>query len=67
LLPLIHLTQLYQTNSLALTTSTFAWIKFVVFPVSIMMLLKLLIRTRLRCLSMFRSCHGSLGPTGASI
>jgi hypothetical protein len=55
-----HLTQLYQTNSLApMTTSTLPRIKFVVFPVSIMMLLKHLIRTRLRYLSMSRSRHGS--------
>jgi hypothetical protein len=60
-LPSIHLTQLHQTNSLAATTtSTLPRIKFVVFPVSIMMLLKHLIRTRLRYLSMFKSCHGSL-------
>jgi hypothetical protein len=39
--------QLDQTNSLARkTTSTFPRIKFVAFPVSIMMLLKHLIRTR---------------------
>jgi hypothetical protein len=61
LLPSIHLMQLYQTNSLApTTTSTLSGIKFVVFPVSIMILFKYLIRTRLRCPSMFRSCHGSL-------
>jgi hypothetical protein len=35
-------------------------IRFIVFPVSIMILLKHLIHTRLRYLSMFRSCHGSL-------
>jgi hypothetical protein len=61
LLPSIHLMQLYQTNSLSpTTTSTFPRIKFVGFPVSIMMLLKHLIRTRLRYLSLFRSCYGSL-------
>jgi hypothetical protein len=61
LLPSIHLAQLYQTSSLAPTTiSMFSRIKFVVFPVSIMMLLKHLIRTRLSYLSMFISCHGSL-------
>jgi hypothetical protein len=58
--PSIHLIQLYQENSLVPTTSRFPRIKFVVFPVSIMMLLKDLIRTGLRYLSMFRSCHGSL-------
>jgi hypothetical protein len=41
-------------------TSTLPRMKFVVFPVSITMLLKHLIRTRLRYLSMFRLCHGSL-------
>jgi hypothetical protein len=57
----IHLTQLYQTNSLAPTTSsTPPRIKFVVFPVSIMMVLKHLIRTRLKYFSVFRSCHGPL-------
>jgi hypothetical protein len=57
----IHLMQLYQMNSLGPTTSsTLPKIKFVAFPVSIMMLLKLLICTRLRYLSMFRSCHRSL-------
>jgi hypothetical protein len=61
LFPPIHLTQVYQTNSLAsTTTSTLPRIKFVVFPVSIMMLLKLLTRTRPRYFSMFRSCHRSL-------
>jgi hypothetical protein len=61
LLPSIHLMQLYQTNSLAPTTiSTLARFKFVGFPLSIMILLKHLIRTRLRYLSMLRSCHGSL-------
>jgi hypothetical protein len=61
LLPSIHLTQLYQTNSLAPTTaSTLPRIKFVLFPVSIIIRLKNLIRTRLRYLSLFRSCHGSL-------
>jgi hypothetical protein len=61
LFPSIHLTQLYQANSLApTTTSTLPRIKFVVFPVSIMMLLKHLIRTRLRHLSMITSSHGSL-------
>jgi hypothetical protein len=61
LLPAIYLTQLYQTNSLTpTTTSTLPRIKFVAFPVSIIMLLKHLIRTRLRYLSMFRSCYGSL-------
>jgi hypothetical protein len=55
LLPSIHLTQLYQTNSLdPKTTSTLPMIKFVVFPVSIKMLLKHLIRTQLRYFSMFR-------------
>jgi hypothetical protein len=42
------------------TTSTLPKIKFVVFLVSFMILLKHLIRTWLRYLSMFRSCHGSL-------
>jgi hypothetical protein len=42
------------------TTYTFPRIKFVVFPVSIMMLLKHLIRARMRYLAMFRSCRGSL-------
>jgi hypothetical protein len=61
LLPSIHLKQLYQTNSLApMTASTLSRIKFIVFPVSIMMLLKHLICIRLRYLSMFRSCHESL-------
>jgi hypothetical protein len=61
LLPSIHLTQLYQTNSLAPTrASTLLRIKFVAFPVSMMMLLEDLIHTRLRHLSMFKSCHGSL-------
>jgi hypothetical protein len=61
LLPSIHLMPLYQTNSLApTTTSTLPTIKVVVFPVSIRMLLKHLTRTRLKYLSMFRSCHGSL-------
>jgi hypothetical protein len=61
LMPSIHLTQLYQTNYLAPTiTSTLPRIKFVMFPVSIMMLLKHLIPTRLRYVSIFRSCHGSL-------
>jgi hypothetical protein len=65
LLPPIHLTQLYQTNSLApSTTSMLPRIKFIVFPVSIMMLLKHLIRTRLKYLSMFKSCHGSLRTNG---
>jgi hypothetical protein len=60
-LPSIHLTQLYQTNSFApLTTSMIPRTKFVVCPVSIMMLLKHLIRTWLRYLSMFRLCHKSL-------
>jgi hypothetical protein len=64
-LPSIHLTQFDQTNSLGpKTTSTPPRIKFVVFPVSIMMLLKHLIRTRLIYLSMFRSCHESLGTNG---
>jgi magnesium-transporting ATPase (P-type) len=57
----IHLTQLYQTNSFApTTTSTLPRVKFIVFPVSIIVLLRHLIRTRLRYFSMFRSCHGSL-------
>jgi hypothetical protein len=57
----IHLMQLYQTNSLApTTTSTLPRIRFVVFPVSIMTLLKHLIRSRLRYFSVFRSCHRSL-------
>jgi hypothetical protein len=61
LLPSIHLTQLRQTNSFAPTTnSTLPRIKTVMFPVSIIMLLKRLIRTRLRYLSMFRLCPGSL-------
>jgi hypothetical protein len=61
LLPSTRLTQLYQANSLATTTtSTLPRIKFVVFRVSIMMLAKHLTRTRLRYFSMFRSCHGSL-------
>jgi hypothetical protein len=60
LLPSIHLTQLYQTYSLAPTTTlTLPRIKFVVFPVLIMMPLKHLIHTRLKYLSMVRSCHGS--------
>jgi hypothetical protein len=62
LFPSIYLTQLYQANSLApLTTSVVLRTTFVVFPVSIMMLVKHLIHTRLRYLLMFRSCHGSLG------
>jgi hypothetical protein len=65
LLPSIHLAQLYQMNSLAsrtapTTNSTLPRIKFVVFPVSIMMMLKHLIRTWLTYVSIFRSCHGSL-------
>jgi hypothetical protein len=59
--PLIHLTQLYQTNSLTTATiSTLPRIKFVVFPVLVMMLLKHLIRTQRRYIFMFRLCHGSL-------
>jgi hypothetical protein len=68
LVPLIHLRHLYQTNSLArTTTSTLPRIKFIVFPVSIMMLLKHLIRTH------WESSQGSdhvtdpWGPTSASI
>jgi hypothetical protein len=61
LLPSIHLIQLCQANSLAPTAiSTLPWTKFVVFPVSVMMLLKHLIRTRLRYLLMLISCYGSL-------
>jgi hypothetical protein len=61
LVPWIHLTQLYHTNSLApKTTLTLLMVKFVCFPASIMMLLTHLIRTRLRYLSMFGLCHGSL-------
>jgi hypothetical protein len=61
LLPSIHLTQFYHTIFLTpTTTSILPRIKFVVFPVSIMMLLKHLIRTPLRYFSMFRSCHRSL-------
>jgi hypothetical protein len=57
----IHLMQFYQTNFLApTTTSTLPGIKFVVFPVSIMMFLKHLVHTRRRYFSMFGSCHGSL-------
>jgi hypothetical protein len=49
LVPSIHPRLLYQTNSLAPTTTpTLPMIKFVVSPVSIMMLLKHLIRARLR-------------------
>jgi hypothetical protein len=44
----------------ATTTSTLPRIKFILFPVSIMMLLKKLVRTRLRHLSMFRPSHESL-------
>jgi hypothetical protein len=55
------LTRLYQANSLdPTTTSMLPGIKFVGFPVSILMLLKHWICTRLRCLLMFKSCHGSL-------
>jgi hypothetical protein len=62
LLPSIHLTQLYQESSLApATTWTLPRVTFVVFPVSVMILLKHLIRIWLRYLLMFRSCHGSLG------
>jgi hypothetical protein len=43
-----------------MTTSTVPRIKFVVLPVSIMMLLKHLILLQMRCISVFRSYHGSL-------
>jgi hypothetical protein len=60
-LPSIHMTQLYQTNSLApTTTSMLTRIRLVVFQVWIMTLLKHLICTRMRYVSIFRSCHGSL-------
>jgi hypothetical protein len=59
--PSIHLTQHYQTNSLApMITLTLERIKFVVLLFSIMMLLKYLIRTRLKYLLTFISRHVSL-------
>jgi hypothetical protein len=61
LLPSIHLMQLYQMNSLAPTTnSTLPRIKFIVFPVSIIIPLKHLIRTRLRWQYCIGSCPGNL-------
>jgi hypothetical protein len=61
LVPSTHLTQLSQKNSLApMTTSTLPRIRLIMVPVSIMVLVKYLIRTPMRFPSMFRSCHGSL-------
>jgi hypothetical protein len=48
-----------SANSLApMKILTLPRVEFIVFPVSIVILLKHLIHTRMRYLSIFRSCHG---------